>query len=151
MLGIGGDKQQKHRGATGVETLIGARVTIRGDVQFSGGLYVEGSIHGAVCAEEGNGEALLTLAEKGSIRGEVRAPHVIVNGQLEGDVYASERIELGAKARVVGNIYYKVIEMSAGAMVTGRMVHAEAAPKQLPKPEKAEKGDKARDRASESV
>jgi len=148
MLGIGGDKGNKSsRTAAGVETLVGARVVIRGDVQFSGGLYVEGRIHGAVLAEEG-GEALLTLAEKGCIHGEVRAPHIVINGLLEGDVYAAERIELGPTARVQGNVYYKVIEMAAGAMITGRMVHAESAPKQLPKPEKAEK---AREREAEKA
>jgi len=134
---FGSDKNKAPRtAASGVETLIGSRVTIRGDLLFSGGLYVEGSVHGSVVAEEGTTEAVLTLAERGSIHGEVRAPHVIVNGQLSGDVYASDRIELGASARVQGNIYYKVIEMAAGAMVTGRMIHGDA-PRQLPKPEPA--------------
>ncbi|MFA5684320.1 MAG: polymer-forming cytoskeletal protein [Lysobacteraceae bacterium] len=133
---FGGDKNKPARPAAGVETLIGARVTLRGDLVFSGGLYVEGAIHGAVLAEEGAGDAVLTLAERGNIQGEVRAPHVIVNGQLSGDVYAGDRIELGPTARIQGNIYYKVIEMAAGAMVTGRMIHGDA-PKQLPKPEAA--------------
>ncbi len=134
---FGSDKNKAPRpAASGVETLIGGRVTIRGDLTFSGGLYVEGTVHGAVVAEDGAGEAVLTLAEAGSIHGEVRAPHVIVNGQLSGDVYASGRIELGTSARVQGNLYYKVIEMAAGAVVTGRMIHGDA-PRQLPKPEAA--------------
>ena len=130
---FGGEKSKAVKGPGGVETLIGERVTIRGDVHFSGGLYIEGSVHGAVIAEEGQPEAVLTLSEKGSIHGEVRAPHVVVNGQLNGDVYASERIELGAGARVEGNIHYKVVEMAAGAMITGRLIHGDA-PKQLPRP-----------------
>ena len=130
---FGSDKTKPSRPATtGVETLIGSHVTIRGDLLFSGGLYVEGTIHGSVAAEEG-GDAVLTLAERGNIHGEVRSPHVVVNGNLSGDIYASERIELGATARIHGNIFYKVIEMAAGAMVTGRMIHGDA-PKQLSKP-----------------
>lgn len=130
---FGSDKTKPARPATtGVETLIGSHVTIRGDLLFSGGLYVEGTIHGSVVAEEG-GDAVLTLAERGNIHGEVRSPHVVVNGNLSGDIYAAERIELGATARIQGNIYYKVIEMAAGAMVTGRMIHGDA-PKQLSKP-----------------
>lgn len=138
---FGGDKGKAARSASsGVETLIGAQATIRGDLHFSGGLYIEGTVHGAVLAEEGASSAVITIAEKGSVHGEVRAPHVIVNGQLHGDVYASERIELGAQARVQGNVYYKLVEMAAGAMITGRMVHGEVAPqKQLPKPEPAKK------------
>jgi cytoskeletal protein CcmA (bactofilin family) len=130
---FGGEKSKATRGPGGVETLIGACVTIRGDVHFSGGLYIDGSVHGSVVAEGGEAQAVLTLSEKGQIHGEVRAPHVVVNGQLNGDVYSSERIELGANARVQGNIHYKVVEMAAGAMITGRLIHGDA-PKQLPRP-----------------
>lgn len=122
-----------------VDTLIGQQVCIRGDVTFSGGLYVEGRIHGAVCAEEG-AKAVLTLSEQGMIEGEVRVPVVIVNGQLDGDLYASDRIELGVHARVQGNIHYRMVEMAAGAMITGRLIHDELPPKQLsgPAPEPAQ-------------
>ena len=54
---------------------------------------------------------------------------------MRGDVYATGRIELAAQARVQGNIYYQVVEMAAGAMISGRLIHGEAPPKQLPKPE----------------
>ena len=134
---FGGDKNKVARSAPGgVETLIGARVTIRGDVHFSGGLYVDGTVHGSVIAEEGQTEAVLTVSEKGVVHGEVRAPHIVVNGQLHGDVYSSGRIELGPTARIEGNIHYQVVEMAAGAMITGRLIHGEAPQKQLPKPER---------------
>ena len=110
-----------------IDTLIGPQVTIRGDVVFSGGLYVEGHIQGKVIAEAG-GRAVLTLAEQGSIEGEIQAPVVVINGRMVGDVHALERIELATKARVQGNLHYKVVEMSAGAQLTGRLVHADAVP-----------------------
>lgn len=108
-----------------IDTLIGPQVTIRGDVVFSGGLYVEGHIQGKVIAEAGE-RAVLTLAEQGSIEGEVQVPVVVINGRMTGDVHALERIELAPKARVQGNLHYKVVEMSAGAQLTGRLVHADA-------------------------
>lgn len=108
-----------------VDTLIGPQMTIRGDLQFSGGLYVEGRIMGKVIAEEGK-PAMLTLAENGSIEGEIRAPVVILNGRLDGDVHAQERVELASKAQVRGNVHYKVVEMAAGALLTGRLIHADA-------------------------
>lgn len=110
-----------------IDTLIGPQVTIRGDVVFSGGLYVEGHIQGKVIAETGE-RAVLTLAEQGSIEGEVQVPVVVINGRMTGDVHAFDRIELAAKARVQGNLHYKVVEMSAGAQLTGRLVHADALP-----------------------
>ena len=42
-------------------------------------------------------------------------------------MYATERVELAAKARVQGNVHYKVVEMRAGATLTGRLIHADAA------------------------
>jgi cytoskeletal protein CcmA (bactofilin family) len=110
---------------TVVDTLIGPQVVIRGDLIFSGGLYIEGAIHGKVIAEDGS-PAMVTLAEQGRIEGEVRAPVVIINGTLHGDVHADERVELAPKARVQGNVHYQVVEMSAGAQLTGRLIHATA-------------------------
>lgn len=117
-----------------METLIGHKVTIRGDVAFSGGLHIDGTVVGAVVADDG-AEGVVTLSEKGTIEGEVRAPHVIINGTLKGDVVAAERVELAANARVEGNIYYKVVEMAAGATLTGQLVHAEEPRKRLTGPE----------------
>lgn len=116
-----------------VDALIGPQVVIRGDVVFSGGLYVEGRILGKVLAEEG-AEATLTLAEQGHIEGEIRAAVVVLSGRLEGDVHASERIELTPTARVSGNVHYQVVEMSAGAQLTGRLIHT-ATMAALPSPE----------------
>lgn len=109
-----------------VDTLIGPQVVIRGDLEFSGGLYVEGRIVGKVNATEGE-RAVLILAAQGSIEGEVRAPVVMIDGRLDGDVHATERVELASKARVHGNVHYRIVEMSAGAQLTGRLVHADAA------------------------
>ena len=114
-----------HHDGQAIDTLIGPQVTLHGDLVFSGGLYVEGRIHGKVVAEEG-APAVLTLAEQGRIEGEIQVPVVIINGELQGDVYASERIELAAKARVLGNVHYRVVEMRAGATLTGRLIHADA-------------------------
>lgn len=120
--------------SSSMETLIGPHVVINGDVRFSGGLYIEGKVHGSVVAES-DSDGVLTVSENGCIEGEVKAPVVIVNGQLKGDVHAHERIELAANARVEGNIYYRVVEMAAGAMITGRLVHGEAPPRQLTGPQ----------------
>ena len=113
------------RGGQPIDTLIGPQVTIRGDVVFSGGLYIEGHIHGTVRVEDG-ARGVVTLAEQGSIEGEVHAPVVVLNGRLDGNVHASERAELAANARVRGDVHYAVVEMRAGAQLTGRLIHADA-------------------------
>lgn len=85
---------------TKVDTLVGQNTQIHGDIHFSGGLHVDGVIKGSVMAED-NSNAVLTLSEHGRIEGEVRVPNIILNGNITGDVYASERIELAVQARVM--------------------------------------------------
>lgn len=105
-----------------IDTLIGENTEITGDVRFSGGLHIDGSIKGNVIATS-DANAVLMLSEHGRIEGEVRVPNVVLNGAVTGDVHASERVELATKARVNGNVFYSLIEMSMGAEVNGNLVH----------------------------
>ncbi len=79
----------------------------------------------------------MSVSEKGAISGELRVPFVVVDGKVEGDIYASERVELAPNARVAGNVFYNLIEMAAGAEVNGKLVHQPGGPKllELHKPE----------------
>ena len=105
-------------------TLIAQSTAVSGDVRFSDQLYVNGHIEGNVNADEGT-EATLLISDVGSIKGQIHAPFVVINGRVEGDVYASNRVELAANARISGNVYYKLIEMQLGAMVEGQLVHVQ--------------------------
>jgi len=115
---LGKKKQKPRRPAGHFDTLVSSRTTVKGDVHFSGGLHVDGTIRGRVVAEEG-GDAVLRVSEVGSVEGDIVAPHVIVNGT----VYASTHLELAEKASIHGNVYYNLIEMAMGASVNGSLVH----------------------------
>ncbi len=117
-----------------VSTLIGPGTLIHGDVSFSGGLHLDGTIEGALRSNGAN-NAILTISDKGSVSGEIQVPNVVVNGTVKGDIIASERLELAEQARIEGNVYYKLLEMAAGAQISGKIVHQAEAPKQLMKPE----------------
>ena len=91
------------RPAAAVDTLIGKSATIRGDVEFEGGLHVDGFIKGNLNGHD-DAATLLSVSDKGCIEGTVTVAHVILNGTVRGDVRASERIELGENARVTGNV-----------------------------------------------
>lgn len=129
---FGSDRKAAGRPTMAVDTLIGSQTVIRGDVTFSGGLHIDGQVHGAIVAEAGS-DAVVTVSDKGRIEGEIRAPHVVINGTLAGDVIATERIELAAQARVTGNIHYKLLEMHAGAQVNGQIMREEEPRRQPPK------------------
>ncbi|HUB91557.1 MAG TPA: polymer-forming cytoskeletal protein [Dyella sp.] len=116
-------------------SLISQGTIIRGDVRFTGTLHVEGRIEGSVLGEGAN--AVFTLSEHGQVQGEVRVPHAMINGHVHGDIFASERLELAAQARVVGDVRYSSLEMAAGAQVNGRIAHQgdEHVQRELPAPE----------------
>ena len=104
-----------------ITTLLGARTRIKGDVEFDGGLHLDGTIVGNVT---GAGEdAAISISEGGVVEGSVRAPEVVLNGTVKGDVTATRRVELGPTAKVVGNVIYHLIEMAIGAEVNGKLVH----------------------------
>jgi len=144
----GKDKSKKvdfdrHAGRT---TMIAKGTVVSGDVQFEGGLLVEGTIKGNVRAEEGS-DSLLRLSEAGCIEGEIHVPNVVINGQVTGDVHSSGHVELAAKAIVNGNVHYHLIEMVMGSQVNGALVHAQPSkPDAIPslelnKPRKEERKD----------
>ncbi|HKK55811.1 polymer-forming cytoskeletal protein [Marinobacter sp.] len=118
-----GKKKQKPRRPTGnFDTLISSRADIHGNVNFSGGLHVDGKVRGMLVADE-DSDAVLRISEVGIVEGDIRAPHVIINGTVKGDVYASAHLELAANAAIHGNVYYDLIEMAMGATVNGSLVH----------------------------
>src|SRR5271156_4698307 len=114
-------KQKQSKNAN-IDTLIGAKTRINGDVEFVGGLHVDGYINGNVKGEAAAG-AFLSVSEHGCIEGSVIAPNVILNGIVKGDIEAGERVELGAKARVLGNVHYTIIETAVGAQINGKLIH----------------------------
>jgi cytoskeletal protein CcmA (bactofilin family) len=112
----------KSQPKTGYNTLIGEGTELKGDLLFAGSLHIDGVVKGNVVAEE-NTDAVLTLSEHGMVEGEVRAPTMVLNGTVNGDVHSRERIELTSRARITGNIHYNLIEMAIGAEVNGQLVH----------------------------
>lgn len=104
------------------DTLISSQTQITGDVYFSGGLHIDGEIRGAVVAEP-DSKAVVRVSDHGVVEGEVRAPHIIINGRVDGDVFSSEHVELAANAIVNGTVHYQLIEMVMGAQVNGSLVH----------------------------
>ncbi len=105
-----------------IDSLIGKNTQVTGDLDFSGGLLVDGKIIGNITASDDD-SATITISENGLVQGEIQIPNIIINGTVEGNVYASNHVDLAKKARVYGNVYYKLFEMAMGAEVNGNLVH----------------------------
>ena len=113
---------RKKRRDKGVETMVGPNTEISGDLRFEGWCHVDGTVNGNITANPDT-DSHLSISEDANVDGGVTVPNVQLNGIVRGDVYASERVELGATARVIGNVYYNLIEMAIGAEINGKLVH----------------------------
>jgi cytoskeletal protein CcmA (bactofilin family) len=100
--------------STRIDTLLGRTANLNGDLEFSGGLHLDGRT-----AADGGA---LSVSETGFIEGSVQVTSIVMNGTVNGDMHARERLVLGGKARVNGNVYYGVIEMAPGAVITGKLI-----------------------------
>ncbi len=105
-----------------IDTLVGAETRIEGNLHFSGGLRVDGAIRGNVIEQNGTPSTLI-LSEHGNIEGAVTAAKIVLNGKVVGAVSSSHFIELQTKARIVGDLYYKSLEMHTGAVIEGKLVY----------------------------
>lgn len=114
-------RKSRHRQRE-IRTLIGAGTCVVGDIDFEGGLHLDGQVKGSIVAREGSA-AVLSVSPDGVVEGNVQVPEVVLEGTVMGDVVAAERVELGETARVVGNVVYRLIEMSSGAEVNGKLIH----------------------------
>ena len=121
-------KQSKPQGR--IDTLIGSSTRIEGNVFFSGGLRIDGSIRGNVGALPDQ-PGTIVLSEHARIDGEVQAAHIVVNGAINGPVHATETLELQPSARVRGDVHYKSLEMHHGAVIDGKLVHEDSEVKAL--------------------
>jgi cytoskeletal protein CcmA (bactofilin family) len=117
-----GWKNRKH---SVVDTLVGSNSRVNGDLHFEGGCHIDGTVKGSISADPDSSSAL-SISEDGGVEGGVAVPYVVLHGIVRGDVYASQRVELGPTARVIGNVYYNLIEMAIGAEINGKLVHQPA-------------------------
>lgn len=105
-----------------IDTLIGAGTLIEGNITFSGGLRIDGEVRGNVCAS-GEHPATLVISEHARVDGEIVAPHLVINGTVNGPIRSADSLELQPRARVTGDVEYNTIEIHLGAIVQGRLLH----------------------------
>lgn len=115
-------RKKQHVPQKQIDSLIGASTTIEGDIDFVGGLRVDGRVKGHIHSSS-TGPSTLVISEKAIVDGEIRVSHVVVDGTVNGPIYASEYLELLPNARITGDVSYRTLEMQVGAVVDGRLLH----------------------------
>lgn len=114
-------KKKKRKLHSHIDSLIGPNTKIEGNINFSGGLRVDGHVCGDIIAS-GDSHNILVLSDQGNIEGKIQVSNVVINGTVSGPIYADEYLELQAKAKVFGDVYYGSIEIQLGASVEGQMI-----------------------------
>jgi len=116
-------RDKKNRRRTDTPTLISKGTCIVGEIHFSGSLEIEGEVNGNI--EAASADACVRIRDTGVVIGQVKAPVVIVSGNIEGDIYAAKQVELASQAVVKGDIHYALLEIEKGAQVNGGFVQEE--------------------------
>ena len=103
------------------DTLIGAATKIQGRMVVNKSIRLDGTIEGSI---ESSTDTQVTVAigHSGLVHGDVRAHRVLVNGQVDGNIYAREKCELHETSRVKGDIHYGLLGIEHGAEILGLMV-----------------------------
>lgn len=114
--------KQQSKPQNRIDSLIGIETRVDGDLNFTGGLRIDGEVNGNVSAVPGK-PSTLVLSEHGRINGNINVMHLVVNGEVNGAVQVGEYLELQVKAKVTGDVCYKALEMQLGAIVEGKLMH----------------------------
>ena len=99
-----------------LETIVGNESTVTGELNIKGTLRVDGVIEGDVFAD------WVIVGETGRLHGNVKSRGMVVGGRVEGNIDASEIVELKGKGQVTGEICTTKLAMSEGAFFDGHSV-----------------------------
>jgi cytoskeletal protein CcmA (bactofilin family) len=155
------ERPQSGRAMTETETLareikdgtmsgfVGGGTVLSGEAAFKGMLRIDGHLTGRISSEKGT----LIVSSGGRVDASIEVATAKINGVVNGDVIASERLELGRSAQVYGNVQTPVLVIEQGAIFEGgcRMKQAEAAPQKTERADKTQRNDSTARSSSSSL
>ena len=103
-----------------IKSLIAQCSQIDGNIIFSDGMRVDGTVVGNINARLDQA-SILVISETATVTGEIHADHIIVNGAVNGPVHARVLLELQPRARILGDVHYTALEMHQGAIIAGQL------------------------------
>jgi cytoskeletal protein CcmA (bactofilin family) len=103
------------------DTLIGSATRIEGRMVVNKSIRLDGTIEGSIESSNEN-QVTVAIGHTGLVHGDVRAHRVLVNGQVDGNIYAREKCELHETSKVKGDIHYGLLGIEHGAEILGLMV-----------------------------
>jgi len=98
-----------------LRSFVGAESEVRGELTVVGTLRMDGAVTGRVQADE------VILSEAATIKGDILAKRIIIGGKVEGNIRAAERVEIGSKGKVRGDIFTNSLSVMEGGEFNGRI------------------------------
>lgn len=94
---------------------VGHGTTLTGETEFNAMLRVDGHLIGSVSSDSGT----LIIGTNGQVDANITVAAAMINGAVNGDIFASEKLQLGRTARVLGNIHSPRLIVEEGAILEG--------------------------------
>ena len=95
--------------------LLGRNSEFEGDLKFYGTTLIEGRFKGNI-----SGEGTLSIGEAGQIEADIHVSHIIVYGEIHGNIMAEKKIEILVPGKIFGNVEAPVVIIAAGAVFQGK-------------------------------
>ena len=105
---------ERPTGSQQVESVIGPTLVIKGEVSAEEDLLIMGRVEGKIDHNQ-----CLTIHAEGSVKATVKAKEIQIDGEVEGDIYGTERVKICETGRVVGNVYAPRVGLTEGAKFKG--------------------------------
>ena len=96
---------------------VGPGLRFKGELSGTSDLYIDGEMNGNVRLED----SLVVVGPNGRVQADIQAREIMVHGSLTGNLFATERIQLGRESRVGGNLASKHIQIEDGALFKGHV------------------------------
>ncbi len=109
-------------------TLISEGTSLQGNLRFNDVSRVHGRLKGDIVAEDGS---TLILGETAVVEGKIHADTLVIDGYVNGDIFAKSKVVLSRTGRVIGNIRTSSLQIEFGAYFDGKCI-AESAAKTPP-------------------
>ena len=105
--------RKKQREKTDI--LLGRDSEFEGNLKFYGTLLIDGRFKGNI-----TGEGTISIGEEGIIESDFHVSNIIIYGEVHGNIFAEEKIEINAPGKVFGYIEAPIIEIEKGVVLQGK-------------------------------
>jgi cytoskeletal protein CcmA (bactofilin family) len=97
-----------------INAFLGRDTELEGKLSFKGAVRIDGRFTGEIVSD-----GTLTIGDSAVIKSEIHVSHIIISGEIRGNIIAAKRVEIHTPGKVFGNIYAPVVVIDEGVIFEG--------------------------------